>query len=97
MNSESVLDCLEAAFEEEWMPIIPEIIPEALRDPLVMMERGRRLLREGLRIPPSLADIAVNDEEYRAAARNGTAIPEDVLARMHEEREEAERGMPGSR
>ena len=95
MNSDSVFDCLELAFEEEWMPLAPESIPEELRDPLAMLERGRRLLREGLRIPSSVTDSPVDDEQYRAAARNGIAIPEEVLARMHQEREEAERSTSG--
>ena len=91
MKLESVLDCLEFALESEWETDSAESVPDELKDALTMMERGRRLLREGLRVRASIADDAVADEEYRSVARNGEKIPGDVLARMHREREAVER------
>lgn len=91
MKSESVLDCLEFALESEWETDNAEDIPDELIDALAMMERGRRLLREGLMVPVLIADNSVADDEYRAAARNGGTISGDMLARMHSERETVER------
>ena len=91
MKPEGVLDSLEFALESEWAPDYPERVPDELKDALKMMERGRRLLREGLRMPLSVADKGLDDDEYRAAARNGEPIPRDLLVRMHREREAAER------
>jgi hypothetical protein len=91
MKSERVLDCLEFALESEWETGGAEDIPNELIDALAMMERGRRLLNEGLIVPVLMADDSVADDEYRAAARNGGNISEDMLTRMHSEREAAER------
>jgi hypothetical protein len=91
MKLEGVLDCLEFALESEWETDGAESVPDELKDALTMMERGRRLLREGLRVPELIADDAAADEEYRAVARNGDIIPGDVLALMHREREAVER------
>jgi hypothetical protein len=90
MKPDDVFDCLEFALESEWESAVVDAVPEELEDALAMMERGRRLLREGLRIPVSVLEDAADDEEYRAAARNGGSIPDDVLVRMHRERETAE-------
>lgn len=86
----SVWDCVELAFESDWESGDEGgEVPELLNDATGLMERGRRLLLEGLKVTSK--DQAVNDDDaYRAAARNGKVIPDDVLAQMHRAREEVE-------
>lgn len=94
-RTERVLDILEAAVTSEadpdasTGPSIPaeglEALPEHLRDPFAVLERGRALLRSGL--PVRIATINTDfDDELRMAARNGKPIPDDMRQRMNEER-----------
>jgi hypothetical protein len=90
MNTDRVLETLEYALECEWEAEDSNELPQELRDPLAMLERGRQLLRHGLSVPVFVAETPLDDREYRAAARNGKPIPDQVLIRMHEERDKAE-------
>ena len=94
-RTERVLDVLEAAVASELDPDAPtrpsiaaeglEELPERLRDPFAVLERGRALLRSGL--PLRRATINTDfDDELRMAARNGKSIPDDMRQRMNEER-----------
>lgn len=98
-RTERVLDILEAAVTSEADPDAstrpaiategPEALPEHLRDPFAVLERGRALLRTGL----PLRRAAINtdfDDELRMAARNGKPIPDDLRQRMNEERARSE-------
>ncbi|HWZ63656.1 MAG TPA: hypothetical protein VNX02_11580 [Steroidobacteraceae bacterium] len=96
MKGDKVLDCLESALEADWEAADDEDLPEELKDATAMMERGRRLLREGLRISISLEGQIPDDSGYRAAARNGRRITEEMLAQMHRDRQEAEREWAGT-
>ena len=98
-KTERVLDVLEAAVTSEADPdastlsAIPaeglEALPERLRDPFAVLERGRALLRSGL--PVRRATINTDfDDELRMAARNGKPIPDDMRQRMNEERAQSE-------
>lgn len=94
-RTERVLDVLEAAVTSEADPDAAtgpsiaaeglEALPERLRDPFAVLERGRALLRSGL--PVRRATINTDfDDELRMAARNGKPIPEDMRQRMNDER-----------
>jgi len=99
-RTERVLDVLDAAVtaESDLEGSSPsqaiaeeglEALPERLRDPFAVLERGRALLRTGL----PLRDCRINsdfDDELRMAARNGKPIPDDIRQRMNEERARSE-------
>jgi len=93
-RSESVLDILEEALHLELETDMTCQLPPGLRDPVQVMEQVRALLQNETRWPPALrsetAETTSDFEEYRAAARNGSPIPTEVLTRMHQEREQAE-------
>jgi Zn-dependent peptidase ImmA (M78 family) len=87
-----VLDCAVTAEPDLDAPARPsaqqegiEALPERLRDPLAVLERGRALLRTGLPVRTSEVDNDFNDE-LRMAARNGKPIPDDIRLRMNEGR-----------
>ena len=94
-RTERVLDVLEAAVTAEPdldAPAHPsnvledlETLPERLKDPFAVLERGRALLRTGLPVRGSRVN-ANFDDELRMAARNGKPIPGDIRQRMNEER-----------
>jgi hypothetical protein len=65
-------------------------LPESLRDPLKVIERGRELLQRGFEIPVNSCSERALDEDYRMAVRNGKRIPDEVRLRMRSERERAE-------
>jgi hypothetical protein len=95
------LDCLESALEhtgrllsttETSVEMSKEMfakqtlkLPESLRDPMKVLERGRELEREGLHLRDTIAPKPVI-QDFAMAARNGKAIGEEVLARMHADR-----------
>ena len=96
-KTNAVLDAIETAIEFEDDFDATAELPSGLRDPVRVMERVRELFSNGVMLPEEAeadfgGDLADDDEAYRAAARNGKPISEEVLARMHREREEAERG-----
>jgi Zn-dependent peptidase ImmA (M78 family) len=93
--TERVLDVLDAAVTTEPDLDAPgpaptrseglEALPERLRDPFAVLERGRALLRTGL--PLRISEINTDfDDELRMVARNGKPIPKDVQQRIDEER-----------
>lgn len=94
-RTERVLDVLDAAVTPEpdvdaggAAPIRSEgleALPERLRDPFAVLERGRALLRTGLPLRGSEINTDF-DDELRMVARNGKPIPEDVQQRMNGER-----------
>ena len=92
-RTDDVLDAIEAALEAEWADDTIEELPEELRDPLSVMERGKELLSKGLVFYGISNAIDAYDNEFRMAARNGKSIPEWMKSRMHSEREEAEAQM----
>ena len=64
-------------------------LPEALRDPMYVLRRGREILKHGFssdRTDPPTSDAG---RHLAQAARNGQAIPEDVQRRMHVDRNAA--------
>src|SRR5258708_2381409 len=94
-RTERVLDVLDAAVTAEPDLDAPgpattrskglEALPERLRDPFAVLERGRALLRTGL--PLRGSEVTTDfDVELRMVARNGKPIPEDVQQRMNGER-----------
>ena len=90
------MQTLEVALEDEWNQCSAESdsLPEALVDPLKVMERGGALLTQGLRFPRAQSSrLSGADEEFRMAARNGKTIPSDVKLRMHADRQLAESGV----
>jgi hypothetical protein len=94
-SAEAAFQTLAAAIEQEWT--VPALVddaplPEVLRDPAVCLDRGRHLLTAGLhfQFAGQQEDAEADDEEYRRAARNGSAIPLEVTDRMHAERHAAE-------
>jgi Zn-dependent peptidase ImmA (M78 family) len=102
-RTERVLDVLDAAVMAESDQDAPaqastpseglDALPERLRDPFAVLERGRALLQTGL----PLRDSEVNtdfDDELRMVARNGKPIPEEI--RQHMNRERAQRQAPVS-
>jgi len=93
-RSESVLDILEEILHLELKADTSCQLPPGLRDPVRVMEQVRALLQNETPWPPALqsetAETTSDIEEYRAAARNGSPIPSEVLTRMHQEREQAE-------
>jgi Zn-dependent peptidase ImmA (M78 family) len=93
-RSERVLDVLHAAVAEPDLDTQGpastrseglEALPERLRDPFAVLERGRALLRTGLPLRGSEINTDF-DDELRMVARNGKPIPEDVRQRMTGER-----------
>jgi Zn-dependent peptidase ImmA (M78 family) len=98
-RTEHVLDVLEAAVTTEPDPEMPthparvqqglETLPERLKDPFAVLDRGRELLRTGLPLRNTRANTDF-DDELRMAARNGKAIPDDIRQRMNEARAESE-------
>jgi Zn-dependent peptidase ImmA (M78 family) len=94
-RTERVLDVLNAAVTADPdldSPAHPspsseglEVLPERLRDPFAVLERGRALLRTGLPLRHSRLNTDF-DDELRMAARNGKPIPDDIRQRMTEER-----------
>ena len=106
MNRDSALDRSQRLLSEAILDVLEEVVswdpdtqtscelPVGLRDPAVMMERLRQLMENDRNPPLSRAPESLESEsdleEYRAAARNGSSIPDDVLRRMHQERERAE-------
>jgi Zn-dependent peptidase ImmA (M78 family) len=98
-RTERVLDVLDAAVTGEPDRDTPahwstssqglEALPERLRDPFAVLERGRALLRTGLPMRDSRMNTDF-DDELRMAARNGKPIPEDIRQRMKEERARGE-------
>jgi hypothetical protein len=92
-RTEHVLDAIEMALEAQWTEETTEMLPEELRDPLRVMERGQELLSTGLVFCVASPAVDTYESEFRMAARNGKAIPEWMKSRMHSEREEAEAQM----
>lgn len=95
VSAEAAFQSLAAAIEQDWTvpaPVDDEPLPEVLRDPAVCLERGRHLLTAGLhfRFAGQQEDAGADDEEYRRAARNGSAIPQELTDRMHADRHAAE-------
>ena len=94
-RTERVLDVLHAAVTAEPDLDAPgsaptrseglEALPERLRDPFAVIERGRALLRTGLPLRGSEINTDF-DDELRMVARNGKPIPEDVQQRLNAER-----------
>lgn len=97
-KGEAVLDALVSALELSWESAGArdvESLPEILRDPLRVMERGQELLKSGLKFLPKGSVCAASyDNEFRMAARNGGVIPDRVISRMRLEREAAEAQIP---
>lgn len=94
-SAEAAFQTLAAAIEQEWTtPALVDDgpLPEVLRDPAVCLDRGRHLLTAGLHFhfAGQNAVAGDDDEEFRRAARNGSAIPQSVMDRMHAERQAAE-------
>jgi|HubBroStandDraft_3_1064219.scaffolds.fasta_scaffold78624_1 Zn-dependent peptidase ImmA (M78 family) len=100
-RTERVLDVLEDAVTAEPDVDLPvaapgglNTLPESLRDPMAVLERGRRLLRDGLPVQSYGLD-AEFDNQLRAAARNGKRIPAGVRRRMSDDRAASEQTSPG--
>jgi hypothetical protein len=98
-SAEAAFQTLAAAIEQEWTTpalVDEDPLPNVLRDPAVCLDRGRHLLIAGLhfQFAGQHADAGADDEEYRRAARNGSAIPQAVMDRMHAERHAAEHQLP---
>ncbi len=100
-RTERVLDVLDAAVTaepdlESVSRSIPvegfDALPERLKDPFAVLERGRELLRTGLPVRDSNIN-ADFDDELRMAARNGKPIPDDVRQHMNQERARSEQGL----
>ena len=89
-RTESVLNALELAAQGERDDDATPSLPASLQDPLKVMERGRELIENGLRLPDEEPTISSYDEEFRMAARNGKVIPDGVCKRMHAERQRCE-------
>jgi hypothetical protein len=89
-RTESVLDALELAAHGEHDDDGTHSLPAGLQDALKVMERGRELIAEGLRMPDEEPTFSSYDEEFRMAARNGKVIPDSVRERMHAERQRCE-------
>jgi hypothetical protein len=92
MTTPDIWDCIGRALERELETESEKggEVPELLMDALALMERGRTLLAKGLQAPVHEGSVD-SDETYRAAARNGTPIPQEVLDRMHRDRERSEK------
>jgi Zn-dependent peptidase ImmA (M78 family) len=98
-RTERVLDVLDAAVTTELDQETPthpsssqstlEPLPERLKDPFAVLERGRTLLRTGLPVNSSRVNTDF-DDELRIAARNGKPIPDEVRQRMTDERARSE-------
>ena len=104
---EHVLDALDAALrragvllpndEKDVLISAPEIdlaacqLPESLRDPQTTLEHGRGVLRKGFSNRPVSETPSEASVALAQAARNGKAIPQDMLDKMHEDRAAAER------
>jgi hypothetical protein len=93
-RSESVLDILEEVLHLELETDTTCQLPPGLRDPVRVMEQVRALLQNetpwAAALQSETEETTCDLEEYRAAARNGSPIPTEVLTRMHQEREQAE-------
>lgn len=65
-------------------------LPTEMKDVHKVLERGEHILRTGLKIEQ---DININEEInscFSAAARNGSAIPQSMLEKMHKDRDVSE-------
>jgi hypothetical protein len=62
-------------------------LPDSLKDPMKVLERGMLLEREGLRLH-EIVDRLPAIHDFAIAARNGKKIGDEVLVRMR-----ADRGM----
>jgi hypothetical protein len=96
-RSEIALDVIEAAIELDFEvdAAADTELPIGLRDPIKSFARGCELLEQGLPFHSvELPDTAaLDDDEFRMAARNGGVIAEHIVARMHAERERIEAQM----
>jgi hypothetical protein len=98
---EHALDCLESALEHtgRLLPTTETSaeasqerfgkemlkLPDSLKDPMKVLERGMLLERDGLRLHETVEQIpAMHD--FALAARNGKKIGNEVLVRMRTDR-----------
>lgn len=101
-RTERVLDVLDSAVTAEpdldapvrasTLPEGVDALPEGLKDPFAVLERGRVLLRTGLPVHDSRTN-AEFDDELRMAARNGKPIPDEIRQRMNDERARSENAL----
>lgn len=66
-------------------------LPDILKDPMVALERGKKLLKDGFVIP---SHVRISGETINAlaqAARNGKEIKPELLEIMHKDRSHAEK------
>lgn len=64
-------------------------LPEALRDPVYVLRRGREILHLGFSSDRSDPPTSDAGRHLAQAARNGQAIPKDVQQRMRADRNAA--------
>jgi Zn-dependent peptidase ImmA (M78 family) len=99
-RTEQALDVLESAVTAEpdldtpaYSSALDEALdslPERLRDPFAVLERGRALLHMGLPVRDTEQVETHFEDELRIAARNGKPIPDDIRDLMSEERAHTE-------
>lgn len=65
-------------------------LPELFKDPMAVLARGREILANGLNVHISEDPDEHMENELAQAARNGSGISADVLARMHADRDSVE-------
>lgn len=87
---------LLAETEEDILRSEPEIdfdieLPEHLRDIDSTLEYGRKVLHEGFSYRPVHNAQPETAAALAQAARNGKAIPEEILEKMQKDRDTAER------
>ena len=61
-------------------------LPEALRDPMYVLQRGREILAHGFSSGHAGPPTSEAGRHLAHAARNGQAIPDEVRRRMHADR-----------
>jgi len=66
-------------------------LPEHLCEPMFVLQRGKEVLENGLNGHTASRSDEFIENQLAQAARNGNQIPAEVLDRMHEDRNLAER------
>ena len=64
-------------------------LPESLRDPMEMLERGRLVLEHGFSAGHQLASCGASRGHLADAARSGQTISDELRGRMHKDRQAA--------
>lgn len=85
LRAENILLPIEETHYKDEDDILP--LPEHLKNPIAVLQRGKEVLIKGLNVHVSEAPDDHMENKLAQAARNGSKIPTDILDRMHADRD----------